>query len=67
MPGEYSQYNLIGMATMFYLLRSTIDGMCGSGGYMIQRFMAAKNERRSRLLQRVLSGFHCCRSDGRSS
>ena len=26
MPGEYAQYNLIGMATMFYLLRSTIDG-----------------------------------------
>ena len=45
MPGEYAQYNLIGMATMFYLLRSTIDGMCGSGGYMMQRFMAAKNER----------------------
>lgn len=50
MPGEYSQYNLIGMATMFYLLRSTIDGMCGSGGYMIQRFMAAKNEREVGLL-----------------
>ncbi len=50
MPGEYSQYNLIGMATMFYLLRSTIDGMCGSGGYMMQRFMAAKNEREVGLL-----------------
>ncbi len=50
MPGEYSQYNLIGLATMFYLLRSTIDGMCGSGGYMIQRFMAAKNEREVGLL-----------------
>lgn len=50
MPGEYSQYNLIGLATMFYLLRSTIDGMCGSGGYMVQRFMAAKNEREVGLL-----------------
>jgi Na+/proline symporter len=50
LPGEYSQYNLIGMATMFYLLRSTIDGMCGSGGYMMQRFMAAKNEREVGLL-----------------
>ncbi len=50
LPGEYSQYNLIGLATMFYLLRSTIDGMCGSGGYMMQRFMAAKNEREVGLL-----------------
>jgi Na+/proline symporter len=50
MPGEYAQYNLIGLATMFYLLRSTIDGMCGSGGYMMQRFMAAKNEREVGLL-----------------
>lgn len=50
MPGEYAQYNLIGLATMFYLLRSTIDGMCGSGGYMIQRFMAARNEREVGLL-----------------
>jgi Na+/proline symporter len=50
MPGEYAQYNLIGMATVFYLLRSTIDGMCGSGGYMIQRFYAAKNEREVGLL-----------------
>jgi len=50
MPGEYAQYNLIGMATIFYLLRSTIDGMCGSGGYMIQRFYAAKNEREVGLL-----------------
>jgi len=49
-PGEYSQYNLIGLATMFYLLRSTIDGMCGSGGYMVQRFYAAKNEREVGLL-----------------
>ena len=50
MPGEYAQYNLIGLATVFYLLRSTIDGMCGSGGYMIQRFYAAKNEREVGLL-----------------
>lgn len=50
MPGEYAQYNLIGLATMFYLLRSTIDGMCGSGGYMMQRFMAARNEREVGLL-----------------
>ena len=44
-PGEYSQYNLIGLATIMYIFRSSIDGMSGSGGYMIQRFYAAKNER----------------------
>lgn len=50
MPGEYAQYNLIGIATMMYILRSTIDGMSGSGGYMIQRFYAAKDEREVGLL-----------------
>ena len=49
-PGEYSQYNLIGLATIMYIFRSSIDGMSGSGGYMIQRFYAAKNEREVGLL-----------------
>ena len=34
-PGEYSQYNLIGAVTIMYIFRSSIDGMSGSGGYMI--------------------------------
>lgn len=45
LPGTFSSYNFIGVATMMYLIRTTIDGMSGSGGYISQRFYAAKNER----------------------
>jgi Na+/proline symporter len=45
LPGIYSAYNFIGVATFLYLFRSSIDGMSGSGGYISQRFYAAKNER----------------------
>jgi Na+/proline symporter len=50
LPGEYSQYSLFGVGILFYLLRSCIDGMSGTGGYIIQRFYAAKNEREAGLL-----------------
>ncbi len=49
-PGTYSQYSLFGVAILFYLLRSTINGMSGSGGYIVQRFYAARNEREAGLL-----------------
>jgi len=49
-PGEYGQYDLFGLAILFYLLRSCIDGMSGTGGYIIQRFYAAKDEREAGLL-----------------
>ena len=44
-PGEYSIYNLFGISIFFYLLRTTIEGTSGSGGYMMQRFYAARSER----------------------
>ncbi|MGB3543091.1 sodium:solute symporter family transporter, partial [Rubrivirga sp.] len=50
LPGEYSQYNLLGLIVVFYLFRSTIDGMSAPGGYIIQRFYAAKDEREAGLL-----------------
>ena len=53
LPGTYSQYSLFGVGILFYLLRSCIDGMSGTGGYIIQRFYAAKDEREAGLL----SGF----------
>ena len=50
LPGTYSQYSLFGVGVLFYLLRSTVDGMSGTGGYIIQRFYAARNEREAGLL-----------------
>ncbi|WP_420456017.1 sodium:solute symporter family transporter [Rubrivirga sp.] len=50
LPGEYAQYNLLGLVVVFYLFRSTIDGMSAPGGYIIQRFYAAKDEREAGLL-----------------
>ncbi len=49
-PGTYSQYSLFGVGILFYLFRSCIDGMSGTGGYIIQRFYAAKDEREAGLL-----------------
>ena len=50
LPGTYGQYSLFGIGILFYLMRSCIDGMSGTGGYVIQRFYAAKNEREAGLL-----------------
>ena len=44
-PGEYAIYDLFGISVFFYLLRTTIEGTGGSGGYMMQRFYAARSER----------------------
>lgn len=50
LPGTYSQYNLFGLGVLFYLFRSTFDGMSAPGGYIIQRFYAARTEREAGLL-----------------
>jgi SSS family transporter len=50
MPGEYSKYNLFGIAIMFYLFKVTLEGSSGTGGYMIQRYFAAKSDREAGLL-----------------
>ncbi len=53
LPGSYSIYNLFGVSVFFYLFLVIIQGSGGTGGYMAQRFYAAKNEREVRWL----SGF----------
>jgi Na+/proline symporter len=50
LPGAYSKYNLFGIAILFYLLKTTIEGSGGSGGYLIQRYFAAKSDREAGLL-----------------
>ncbi|MFP4229206.1 MAG: sodium:solute symporter family transporter [Salinivenus sp.] len=50
LPGEYGQYDLFGLGILVYLFRSCVDGMSGTGGYIIQRFYAAKDEREAGLL-----------------
>lgn len=46
----YSIYNLFGIAVLFYLFKTTIEGSGGTGNYMLQRFMAAKDDRSCGLL-----------------
>lgn len=50
MPGQYSIYNLFGIAIMFYLFKVTLEGSGGTGGYMIQRYFAARSDREAGLL-----------------
>jgi solute:Na+ symporter, SSS family len=47
---DYSMFNLILLAIMFYMIRSTIDGCGGANLYMAQRFFAAKSDREAGLL-----------------
>ncbi len=46
----YSMYNLFGIAIMFYIFKVVIEGSGGTGGYMIQRYFAAKSDREAGLL-----------------
>lgn len=52
LPAEssYSIYNLFGIAIMFYLFKVTLEGSSGTGGYMIQRYFAARSDRDAGLL-----------------
>jgi len=50
LPGEYGQYNMFGIAILFYLFKTTIEGSGGSGGYLMQRYYAAKSDREAGLL-----------------
>ncbi len=46
----YSIYNLFGIAIIFYLIKVIIEGSGGTGGYMIQRYFAARSDREAGLL-----------------
>jgi Na+/proline symporter len=47
---DYSIYNLFGVAIFFYLIKILLEGSGGAGGYMIQRYFAAKDDRDAGLL-----------------
>ena len=44
LPGDYAIFNLFGGVILFYLLKTIIEGFSGAGGYMAQRYFAARNE-----------------------
>jgi Na+/proline symporter len=46
----YSIYNFFGIALIFYLIKVIIEGSAGTGGYMAQRFFAARSDRDAGLL-----------------
>ena len=47
---SYSIYNLFGIALIFYLIKVIIEGSAGTGGYMAQRFFAARSDKDAGLL-----------------
>lgn len=50
LPGSHSIYNLFGVTVFFYLLKTSLEGVGGVGGYMSQRYFAAKSDREAGLL-----------------
>ncbi|RPI64009.1 MAG: sodium:solute symporter, partial [Ignavibacteriales bacterium] len=50
---SYSIYNLFGIALLFYLIKVVIEGSAGTGGYMAQRFFAARSDRDAGLLSLI--------------
>ena len=46
----YSIYNLFGLAIIFYLIKTVIEGSAGTSGYMIQRFFASRSDKDAGLL-----------------
>ncbi|NET44209.1 sodium:solute symporter [Okeania sp. SIO2B3] len=50
LPGDYSIFNLFGGVMLFYVFKVFLEGGAGGGGYMIQRYFAAKSDRQAGLL-----------------
>ncbi|HOJ38220.1 MAG TPA: sodium:solute symporter [Ignavibacteriales bacterium] len=50
LTGDYSIYNLFGFTILLYLIKTMLEGFSGSGGYITQRYFAAKNDRDAGLL-----------------
>ncbi len=50
LPGDYSIFNLFGGVIFFYLVKECMAGVGGGGGYMVQRYFAAKSDREAGLL-----------------
>jgi solute:Na+ symporter, SSS family len=49
LPGDYSIYNLFGVAISFYFLKAVLEGFGGGNSYMAQRFFACKNDKEAGL------------------
>ncbi len=47
---SYSIYNLFGLSILFYIAKVVIEGAGGTGGYMLQRYLAAPSDRDAGLL-----------------
>ena len=50
LPGNYAIFNLFGGVIFFYMVKVFMEGFGGGGGYMIQRYFAAKSDREAGLL-----------------
>lgn len=50
LPGSYSVFNLLGLTIMLYLVKTALEGTGGAGGYITQRYFAAKSDREAGLL-----------------
>ncbi|MDJ0556812.1 MAG: sodium:solute symporter [Microcoleaceae cyanobacterium MO_207.B10] len=50
LPGDYSIFNLFGGVMLFYIFKVFLEGGAGGGGYMIQRYFAARSDREAGLL-----------------
>ncbi|MGE5679794.1 MAG: sodium:solute symporter family transporter [Bacillota bacterium] len=50
LEGAYSVFNLLGLTILLYVLKTALEGTGGAGGYITQRYFAAKNDREAGLL-----------------
>lgn len=48
--GQYASFNALGIVVFFYFLKTTFEGLSGVGGYMSQRYFAARSDREAGLL-----------------
>ncbi len=47
---DYANYNLFALTVSFYVLKTIVEGLGGAGGYMGQRYFAARSDREAGLL-----------------
>lgn len=52
-PGVYSQYNNYAFMISMFILLTVMQGSSGGGGYMAQRYLAARNEREAGLISLI--------------